>query len=617
MISGYQKPFRLDRNDQGGGILVYVRNCIPAKVIKNINLPSNTETIFFDIVLGKKKWLISASYNPSKLTISYHLGILGNIIDRLIQKYDNLLFIGDYNAEVKEEPLQNFILNYNLKCLIKEPTCFKSINAPSTIDLFLTNKHKSFIHSTTLETGLFDHHKMILTILNSNFIKCKSKKVFYRSYRNFDSVAFRYHLGEMVTNINHPNTTLQQFRDGVINVLNDHAPLKQILIRGNNQPFMTKELRKAIMERSRLRNIYLQYPTPGNKRAYSAKRNSCVKLLKNTKKRYYENLDTNLIRDSRSFWKTVKPLFSDKCIVQQDISLLENNTLITEDKLVADIFNHFFSNIVPNLHIKENEDILINSNTIENPINKAILKFSYHPSIMKIKDNVKVNSSEIFKFNIVSEDDIENILLNLDTSKATSSNSIPCLILRDNKDIFIPVITKIFNDSVLNQAYPEDPKLADVIPAHKKDELTDKCNYRPISLLPTLSKIYERIYHLQINMYMEGVFSKQLCGFRKGHSTQHCLLVMLEKIRNTLDNKGACALLLTDLSKAFDCIRHDLLIAKLHSYGFDGNALQLMFSYMSNRRHVVIQRTITSYNVRLRHTAFDYAIQRSITSYSV
>ena len=61
MIPGYQKPFRLDRNDQGGGILVYVRNCIPAKVIKNINLPSNIETIFFDIVLGKKKWLISAS----------------------------------------------------------------------------------------------------------------------------------------------------------------------------------------------------------------------------------------------------------------------------------------------------------------------------------------------------------------------------------------------------------------------------------------------------------------------------------------------------------------------------------------------------------------------------
>ena len=88
--------------------------------------------------------------------------------------------------------------------------------------------------------------------------------MFYRSYRNFDSVAFRYHLGEMVTNISHPNTTLQQFRDGVINVLNDHAPLKQILIRGNNQPFMSKELRKAIMERSRLRNIYLQYPTQGN-----------------------------------------------------------------------------------------------------------------------------------------------------------------------------------------------------------------------------------------------------------------------------------------------------------------------------------------------------------------
>ena len=158
-----------------------------------------------------------------------------------------------------------------------------------------------------------------------------------------------------------------------------------------------------------------------------------------------------------------------------------------------------------------------------------------------------------------------------------------------NIDIYLPLLTKMFNDSVLTQSYPQKLKLADITPAHKKDELTDKGNYRPISLLPA-SKIYEKIYHAQISSFMENIFSKYLCDFRKGYSTQYCLLIMLENIRKSLDNNKACATLLTDLSKAFDCIRHDLLIAKLHAYGFDDNALILMYSYLSCRK----QRTMVN-----------------------
>ena len=124
----------------------------------------------------------------------------------------------------------------------------------------------------------------------------------------------------------------------------------------------------------------------------------------------------------------------------------------------------------------------------------------------------------------------------------------------------------------------------------KKDELTDKGNYRPISQLPALSKIYEKIYHEQISSFMENTFSKYFCGFRIGNSTQYSLLVMLENIRESLDNNKACAALLTDFSKAFDCIRHGLLIAKLHAYGFEDNALNLVHSYLSCRK----QRTVVN-----------------------
>ena len=112
-------------------------------------------------------------------------------------------------------------------------------------------------------------------------------------------------------------------------------------------------------------------------------------------------------------------------------------------------------------------------------------------------------------------------------------------------------------------------KYADVIPIHKKDDKTDKENYNPISILPNLSKVYERLMYNQIYPYFDTLFSKFQCGFRKGFNAQHCLLAMIEKWRKTLET-GA---VLTDLSKAFHCIDRNLLIAKLMPMDLKSNPL--------------------------------------------
>ena len=129
-------------------------------------------------------------------------------------------------------------------------------------------------------------------------------------------------------------------------VLNYHAPLKTKYLRANEQPFMSKELRKAHMKRSRLRNKYRKNKNDVSEVAFKKQRNYCVSLLKKVKKSYFGKLQPSSICDNKMFWKTVKPLFSKEAVSTDNITLIENNVIISEDEKVAEIFNNYFTNAV-------------------------------------------------------------------------------------------------------------------------------------------------------------------------------------------------------------------------------------------------------------------------------
>ena len=135
--------------------------------------------------------------------------------------------------------------------------------------------------------------------------------------------------------------------------------------------------------------------------------------------------------------------------------------------------------------------------------------------------------------------------------------------------------------------FPPDFKLADVTPVYKNKSKNSKDDYRPVSILSNISKIYERYLYDRIQVFFDSILSKYQCGFWRGYNAQHCLVALIGKWKKSVGNGGAFGALFTDLSKAFDCLSHELLIAKLDAYGFAKKALKLVNSYLSNRTQSV------------------------------
>ena len=273
-IEGYSTPYRLDRNANGGGILIFVREDIPCRELK-VNLSqAPIEGIFLEVNLRKTKWLLFGGYNPHKSNINAFLGTLGPILDHLMTKLENFILLGDFNSEVKESSLNQFCNTYNLSNLVLGPTCYKNIENPSSIDLILTNKPKCFLNNVIVESGLSDFHKVTVTVMRSHFPKQAPILIRYRNFRKFNNCNFRNEILEQLTKIGN-NITYEQFESSFMAVLNKNAPMKENYIRANNAPFMSKILCKAIMNRSRLRNKFLKNPNNLNKTNYTKQRIIC------------------------------------------------------------------------------------------------------------------------------------------------------------------------------------------------------------------------------------------------------------------------------------------------------------------------------------------------------
>ena len=294
-------------------------------------------------------------------------------------------------------------------------------------------------------------------------------------------------------------------------------------------------------------------------------------MLKVTKD-HFAKIETKMVEDYLYMSRSIYPLVNLKIILK--------NEIVSDDREVAEVFMKYFSTITESIDITKYDPIDKEYLSITDPVLRAIGKYKDHPSIARINSVTKNNTEFYFKHFCPWE--IKEKVTPL--KNKSSSLQMPVSILKSSVDVCLIPLTDQLNNIVNDCHWPIELGSANITPVHKKESATDKGNHRPISVLPPVSKVFEKLLCDELLDYIKDKFSPLLCGFRKQFSTQHTLVRLTERWKRCLDKSGVIVGVLMDLSKAYYCIPHDLLIAKLHAYGLGIKTIKLLHCYLTNRK---------------------------------
>ena len=426
------------------------------------------------------------------------------------------------------------------------------------LDLILTNNKKRILSSGVVDVQISDH-SLVFTIL-----RLQSRKIYARCYKNFNPIIFLedlqnapFHVMDVFDDV---EDKLFAFESLYLDIINEQAPIKKFHVRGNQVPFMTEQRRKSIRHRNKLWKKFTHDRTDANYALYRKQRNKCTSLRPKAIKAYF--LNKSETEKPNQFWNAYRPFLQSKKSRQaNDILLEENGALIKDKTEIANICNGYF--------------ILIADAAAE--INEADFgtDYSIHPSIQSILINHSSNTVTNFDFEFTNSKQVEKFLLEMNTRKSCGHDLIPSRLLKESASVISEPLAKIMNCSISLGHYPSRWKMGQMTPLFKKGDEFCKNNYRPVSVLPLLNNIFERILAKQLEPFYQDIWSNFSC--------ETSLLRLTEDWRKSRDSKETVAVVSMDLSKAFDNIPHALLLAKLKAYGFGETSIVLLRSYLSTR----------------------------------
>ena len=568
--------------DKGGGVCIYVHNSVSFK--ERPDLSSNTndcESLAIEVEQTQSKnFIVSVMYRPPPGNIKKFLETVKHAFDTCRNK--QIYFLGDYNVNLLQFNSSNVVKDF--VNLVFEHGCLLTINKPTrvtrksstVIDNIITNSFlNDNLESGIIETDISDHFPVfLLHSCESNahlYANHPDKKVIIRPYNEANLEKLRSKLLDFDWSFLYSFTDADQAYDYFFRIFfklyDESFPKKEITVqRKKTHPWMTSGLKKSSKRKQRLYENFLRNKTVKNEQNYKRYKNNFDRVSKFAKKLFISDLLKKYQCDIKKTWNTVNDLIGKKSS-QNDVlpkSVKIGDKVIHSTVEIADEFNKFFSTIGTKL-----------AKTVP-PATK-----SFHSFLTKVDHGIKMFD--------VTDTELKNAFSSLQSDKSPGIDEVMTRVVTNiSSEIFKPLKYSI-NLSIRQGIFPEKLKIARVVPIYKDGDRTLLNNYRPISILPCFSKLYERVMHSRIYLHLKNnnVLFNQQFGFQAEHSTEHAAVLFSDHILSTFEKNEFLLSVFIDLSKAFDTVDHAILFKKLENYGIENVYSKWFQSYLTGRKQIV------------------------------
>ena len=577
-----------------GGVGIYIKSSLEYEQLKNLSFSHEniSESIFVELKnQHKKNLVIGCIYRHHTPIQTFISEFFSNLLTKITKSKKVYALLGDFNIDLSKygshhdtECFYDLISANGFRPLILQPTRVTSSSA-TLIDNIFINNLECFSKGGNITASISDHFLQFSQIDIFDKVKNKNTPKYARNWRLFNKNEFETELKNLIwDDVTNPDIGTDQSFNRVYykieHLINEMAPVKKLTAKEiglKKSPWITYGILQSMNKRDYLYKQFTMEKDPALKlsfkTSYNTYRNRVIKLLLISKKQYFSNYFEENNANIKKTWQAIRDIINVSKKTETKIhKIIHKNEEITDNKQIADTINKFYTNI---------------GSSIEAKIPQSKKSF---------QDYLGSYNFSPFSLDECSLEEITKMVNSINISKSCGPFSIPTKLLKEFSVILSPVLTIIVNKSLKEGIFPKLLKYALVCPIYKKSDKTQCANYRPISLLSNLSKVFERVMYNRIDKFLEDnniIYDLQY-GFRKKHSTNHALLSIVEKIRNNMDNKMFTCGVFVDLEKAFDTVKHSILISKLNHYGIQGKCNDWIKSYLSNRTQSVNVNGATS-----------------------
>ena len=571
--------------NNGGGVAILYKKDLK---VRKLNINEKSEETLWVEVNTNPKFILGIVYRASytDLLKEKENGTpLESQLNEVSCKTNKVIVLGDFNCDTNADTadnntkvLQEIFNSLGMKQLIEKPTRIElETNKATTIDHVWADEEANIVNLASTIEGISDHTGLYITV-NTTKVKMEPEKSRFRNYKNYDPQNFNNdlkvaledsYLHELIETEQVDKAT-GRWVEIFVDTASIHAPIKEVIASKKRKriPWFTHELESLMIEKAKRLQLYWLDGFLTDLSIVKKLSNTITHYKRKLKKMYYKEKIQQYEGDPKKTWKILKEVTQ----TAQKKSNVEPEFL---DQNMANNFNTFFATV---------------GTKIQQSLN------------IEEKDNSPI-TQEKFTFKEETEETIIKLIDRIRIDVAVGSDDINARLLKDSKHIIAKTLTKLINISYRKSIFPTCMKKAIVKAIHKKENTEDPSNYRPLSILSTVSKVFERSATDQIVPYLivNDLLNETQHAYLKGHSTQTCLSEIVNYIHRENDKGNLVGIASLDLSKAFDSISHSHMIQKLNKLGLGRSSLKWCESYLKERKqqtkfnkYISTEETVTS-----------------------